>query len=167
VVKLLNIAGSSVRLMPDGRKVRAIDGAEWVAAGACGEEIDQEEFDRLVDIERGRSVLENCRCFRIDGLGRGDPVVSVGCDQHHGRFGEVTLQTCSDCGRKWLEYFVEYEAFTGSGRRFRGLVTETQAVEVTAASAVTLLGELPWHFAWGSYFDGRWLRNSGPVRVDL
>jgi hypothetical protein len=167
MVKLINLAGSAVRLFPDGRKVRAIDGQEWPSAGACGEEIEQAEFDLLVEIERGRQSVENCRCFRIDGLGRSDREVPIGRDEQRGRFGEVTLQKCGDCGRKWLEYFVEYEAFTASGRRFRGLVTDAQAATVTASTAATMLGGLPWHFAWGSYFDGRWLRQSGPVRVDL
>jgi hypothetical protein len=109
---------------------------------------------------------EDCRCFKEHGLLPNDPIVQVGCDEQRGRFGEVSLQTCGDCGRRWLRYFVEYEAFTASGRWFRGVVTEAQAAEVTPDNAAEMLGALPWHFASGSYFGGRYLRQSGPVRVD-
>jgi hypothetical protein len=167
VTKLFDVAGTAVRRLPDGREVREVDGKEWPTATRFGQEVDQARFDRLVALERLRDPAEDCRCFRIDGLTNADPQVPVGCDEQSGRFGEVTLQSCGDCGRRWLEYFVEYEAFTASGRRFRGLVSEQQAKELTAVSAAALLGALPWHFAWGSYFSGRWIRESGSARVDL
>jgi hypothetical protein len=167
VTKLFDVAGTAVRRLTDGREVREVDGNDWPAATRFGEEIDQARFDRLVQAERLRDPKEDCRCFRIDGLTKADPEVEIGRDEQFGRFGEVTLRTCGDCSRRWLEYFVEYEAFTASGRRFRGLVSEQQAEEVTAATAAALLDQLPWHFAWGSYFSGRWIRESGSARVDL
>lgn len=46
----------------------------------------------------------------------------IGRDEIKGRFGSVTIETCKNCGVLWLHYFVEYEAFTASGRWSRGLI---------------------------------------------
>ena len=89
----------------------------------------------------------------------------VGVDKTRGVYGEVTVERCQSCGRYWLEYRVEYEAFTASGRWFRGEIDAETARQVTPASAVETLGGLEGHFFGGSYFghSGRW--SSGPVRL--
>ena len=91
----------------------------------------------------------------------------VGVDKTNGVYGEVAVERCRSCGRFWLEYRVEYEYFTASGRWFRGLVDAETARRVTPESAVATLESLPGHFFGGSYFghSGRWA--SGPARVDL
>ncbi len=40
----------------------------------------------------------------------------VGVDETEGKFADVSVRRCDRCGRLWLCYFVEYEAFTASGR---------------------------------------------------
>src|SRR5665213_1642351 len=40
----------------------------------------------------------------------------AGRDETEGRFADVTLNRCRTCGRTWLRYLVEYEAFSRSGR---------------------------------------------------
>jgi hypothetical protein len=91
----------------------------------------------------------------------------VGVDRTGGRYGEVTVERCGSCGRYWLEYRVEYEFFTASGRWFRGLIDAETAQRVTPESAVATLEALDGYFFGGSYFGhaGRW--RSGPLRADL
>ena len=91
----------------------------------------------------------------------------VGVDKTKGRFGDVTLRRCKDCGRYWLRYFVEYEAFTGSGRWYMGLISPETARSLRPEAAVEYLNSLEWTFYGGSYFDGKKGRWTGPVRVDL
>src|SRR6187200_2159565 len=94
-----------------------------------------------------------CRCSDPQGRFGGFDQIDIGVDKTHGRFGSVDLWRCKNCGRCWLHYFVEYEAFSRSGRWFRGLITEEQATRVTPENAAALLESLPWHFFGGSYFD--------------
>lgn len=88
---------------------------------------------------------------------------SVGCDESSGRFAEVEVWRCLACGRDWLRYSMEHEAFSRSGRWTRGLITGSQAAAVTAESAVAVLSGLPWRLEGGSYYDGVVTRRAGPL----
>ena len=104
-----------------------------------------------------------CECLEL-GPRRFDEAF-VGIDRTSGRFGEVSVRTCRACGRRWLRYHVEYEAFTGSGRWYTGLLPD--GAEVTPEAAAPLLERLPWHVYGGSWFGTSGRRGSGPLRVDL
>jgi hypothetical protein len=88
----------------------------------------------------------------------------VGRDETEGRFADVTLNRCRTCGRTWLRYLVEYEAFSRSGRWARGLIGEEAAQSITPQAAVDHLNGLEWYLYGGSYFDGIVGRRSGPMR---
>ena len=90
----------------------------------------------------------------------------VGVDDTDGRFGEVSIETCRACGSKWLRYFVEREAFSRSGRWYRGLVPPDAIQSVRPEDAVELLCSLAWHFYGGSYFESTGQQGSGPILVD-
>jgi hypothetical protein len=90
-----------------------------------------------------------------------------GIDATNGRFGEVSVEKCIHCGTSWLRYFVEYEAFTASGRWFRGLMSEKAVALVSPELAVSVLESMPWHFRGGSYFGSTGEVASGPIRADL
>jgi hypothetical protein len=92
---------------------------------------------------------------------------AVGTDGTKNRGGEVTVETCKACGSMWLRYFVEYEAFSESGRWYRGLVTAGQVERLTAEQAPALLESLPWYFYGGSYFRTYGRKGSGSIRADL
>jgi hypothetical protein len=94
-------------------------------------------------------------------------IAYLGVDTAHGRYGEVTLRRCRHCGCRWLHYQVEYEAFSGSGRYFMGLITPQSAETLTAEAAVSYLNSLDWHLYGGSYFGGKAGRTRGKVQVDL
>ena len=91
----------------------------------------------------------------------------VGVDKTNGRFGEVSIETCKTCGSKWLRYFVAYEAFTASGRWYRGLLSQKILNSLTPEGAVEALAGLPWHFYGGSYFETTGRKGVGPIFVDL
>lgn len=84
----------------------------------------------------------------------------VGTDQ---RYGEVELWTCKLCTTTWLHYHLEYEAFTGSGRWYRGIIPAETNVD--AHHAVKQLEHLPWYFYGGSYFKTAGMRGAGLVQV--
>lgn len=79
---------------------------------------------------------------------------------HH---GEVDIETCKSCGTLWLKYFVENEAFTASGRWFRGVITEKDALIITPENAVSYLESLPWYFAGGCFFNSAGFKRSGNI----
>lgn len=94
------------------------------------------------------------KLFRSRGLGR---------DDTDGRFADVSLERCRRCGRLWLRYFVEYEAFSRSGRWARGLISDEAAEAMTPADATHYLHERPWYLYGGSYFEGRSGMAGGPM----
>lgn len=102
-----------------------------------------------------------CRCMTPPFNYADYTEVAIGTDDTGGRFGEVSLLTCKSCGHDWLKYHVEYEAFSKSGRWFRGPVSPEVARSVRPETALALLGSMEWYFAGGSYFDSTGFKTSG------
>ena len=90
------------------------------------------------------------------------PLRFVGIDPAAGRYGEVNIWQCLACGRLWLHYLLEQEAFTGSGRYFMGLISAEEAGCITPNEAFAYLNRLEWRLFGGSYF-GRKGRTSLPA----
>jgi hypothetical protein len=84
-----------------------------------------------------------------------NPVRHIGIDKTNGRFGEVNLWQCKLCGRYWLHYLLEYEAFPASGRYFMGLIKLEIADALSPEKAIDYLDSLDWHLYGGSYFAGK------------
>jgi hypothetical protein len=106
---------------------------------------------------------ESCPCAGGDWRAADFERAALGVDSAGGRFAEVALDRCRRCGRAWLHYFWELEAFSGSGRWYRGPLSDAQARAVTAETAAATLEALPWYLAGGSYFGGHVARRSGPL----
>ncbi len=81
-------------------------------------------------------------------------------------FGEATLLYCRRCGRYWLRYFYENEAFTKSGRWYLGALPPAVLANAGLANARAALEELSWYFYGGSYYDGRWGKTSGKIWLE-
>ncbi len=81
--------------------------------------------------------------------------------------GEITVETCKHCGTHWLHYFVEYPAFTSSGRWCRGVVTDGELSKLTTDNALSFLESLPWYLYGGSYFDTPGTLGKGPFHAGL
>lgn len=77
----------------------------------------------------------------------------LGIDEQKGRFGEVSIDTCKACQSKWIYYFVEYEAFSKSGRWFRALINSKDIDKITPLNAVDFFDENSFCIAGGSYYD--------------
>ena len=89
---------------------------------------------------------------------------SLPTDTTDGRYADVDVSECVECGRLWLSYFVEYEAFTKSGRWARGLIAPDIARTIQSEQAPDYLANLPSYIRGGSYFDGRSGAFSGPIK---
>ncbi len=111
--------------------------------------------------------MNDCRCMTPPFDYRDYESEPVGVDETKGRYGEVTIQTCRHCGALWLRYLVEYEAFSRSGRWYRGLVSADQLTGLFPEDAPTLLEALPWYFYGGSYFDSTGRKGAGKVKINL
>jgi len=111
------------------------------------------------------STERGCGCLKIGP--RDYELAEVGVDETNGRYGEVTLRTCRGCGRIWLHYLVEYEAFSQSGRWYTAVISPDVAASLTPERAVPILEGLPWHVFGGSHFRSTGKRGTGPILVDL
>ncbi|HUR53827.1 MAG TPA: hypothetical protein VMZ71_06830 [Gemmataceae bacterium] len=107
--------------------------------------------------------MADCRCMTPPFDFRDFDTASLGVDETNGRFGEVTVETCRACGARWLRYFVENEAFSRSGRWYRGLVSPDVLAGLSPSQAPAVLAGLPWYFFGGSYFDSTGRKGSGPL----
>ncbi len=85
----------------------------------------------------------------------------VGIDTTAGRFAEVKVVECRDCGRTWLVYRWEIEAISRSGRWYAGVVPHDVTARVTPEAAPDVLQGLRWHLCGGSYFGGETSRRTG------
>ena len=104
-----------------------------------------------------------CRCATPPIDHRDYEAADMGVDDDHGRFADVRIDRCRWCGRLWLHYQHELEAFSRSGRWYRGVVTPEQAAGATAANALSILAKLPWHLYGGSFFDTTGHRSDVPL----
>jgi len=91
----------------------------------------------------------------------------LGIDETNCRYAEVSVLTCKACGSLWLRYLVEFEAFTSSGRWYRGLITQAMISTITPETAISVLESMPWYFYGGSFFNSYGQRGSGHVIADL
>jgi len=88
----------------------------------------------------------------------------VGVDDQSGRFGEVRIEQCQSCGRRWLTYFFEIEGITESGRWYRGEIGPDDGTPLAPTAALAIIGNLEWYFVGGSYYRSEGTRTSGEIR---
>ena len=81
------------------------------------------------------------------------------------RYAEVSVHVCRDCGRYWLRYFYEQEAFTASGRWYLGALTTGQLAALTANNAKSVLEGLDWYYYGGSFYFGKSGKTSGKISL--
>src|SRR5690349_793813 len=110
-------------------------------------------------------TTDACECLALGP--RSFDEAFVGVDHTRGRFGDVNVRTCRACGRRWLHYHVEYEAFTASGRWYTALLPDGAEADLTPEAAIPLLERLPWHVYGGSYFRTAGRHGTGPFRADV
>ncbi|MBL7747598.1 MAG: hypothetical protein JNM19_09250 [Chitinophagaceae bacterium] len=118
--------------------------------------------------QRLHSIPEaKCKCF-IPPLHYTDYEKTYwGVDTTNGRFAEITLEVCVHCGTKWLNYLVEYEAFSKSGRWYRGVVQDNNLKGIVPGKVVSYFEGLDWFIFGGSYFSSTGMYGKGKVQADL
>jgi hypothetical protein len=110
------------------------------------------------------STMENtpaCSCLELDYVSWKFDEKYLGSDRY---YADISLRRCKHCGRLWLHYHYENEAFSQSGRWYRGLIAPEQAETIAAENALEFLGKLEWYLCGGSYF-GRVFKASGPIQI--
>ena len=70
-------------------------------------------------------------------------------------YGEISTAECTLCGRHWVKYFWEHEAFTGSGRTYLASLTDEQFRQLTRENAKQMIESLEWHYGWGGGWSGK------------
>jgi hypothetical protein len=108
----------------------------------------------------------NIGCTCINGESNFSDFAEVkylGLDSDH--YGEVSISTCKNCGRYFVEYFYEHEAFTASGRRFKGLIEKERITNFTPNDALTYLNSIGWHWASGSYYHGNVHKTTAEIKI--
>jgi hypothetical protein len=108
--------------------------------------------------------IEACPCLEGDSFFQNFDQRDVGVDED---FGEVSIDRCRRCGRYWLQYHIEYEYLSRSGRWFRGLIAPEVAASVESARAKKILEGLGWYFRGGSAFGGKVTKTQGPLKYWL
>jgi len=110
---------------------------------------------------------KRCRCLKSPQVYDAyEDVRFVGIDETKGRYGEVEILRCRNCGALWLKYFVEYEAFRSSGRYFMGLINEENAQDIKPEEAVDYLRSLEWYLYGGSFFKDQGRADDKDIYVD-
>ena len=109
----------------------------------------------------------HCQCYSPDArYDQFNKWRSIGTDMTNGRYADVRINACVNCGQLWLCYQVEYEAFTDSGRWGRGTIDPVKAETIRPQDATSCLAELPSYIRGGSFF-GKAEVVSGGIRWDL
>jgi hypothetical protein len=88
----------------------------------------------------------------------------IGVDPTDGRYADVALLRCARCGRLWLRYHVEYEAFSGSGRWAVAPIAEDEAAMIRPETAAAYLDSQEWYVYGGSSWGHGGKRGRGPLR---
>lgn len=163
----LIVAVSAVILVVIGRpnlrqpeRKKPVDPVDSTTTASSGSQYGGEMVEERIDPENA----ETCDCL-VNGPGNYDRKY-IGDDPTNGRYGDVNLLTCSGCGRRWLHYRAEYEAFTGSGRWIVGLLPDELQMPLTPENAVPILNSLPWYI-YGGGFYGPGTRGSGNAPADF
>jgi len=106
--------------------------------------------------------MAECLCFSPPFEFKNFDERHIGTDD---RYGEVSVHTCKKCGSTWLHYYLVHEAYTESGRWYRGLITEDMAGVMKPETAVSILENLEWHFVGGSYYRSCGKKITGPIYI--
>lgn len=81
--------------------------------------------------------------------------------------GEITVERCKSCGTKWIRYFIEYPAFTSSGRWCRAPVTDEVLRNLSADEVLAYIVNQPLYLYGGSFFGSSGKVGTRPVNPEF
>lgn len=96
-----------------------------------------------------------CSCYEPPFIATDYIIKEIGTDATLSRYGEVSFQQCKKCGSQWVKYLYEQEAFSNSGRWFRGIISKERINTLTPENTVGYLESIDWYFYGGSFFNGQ------------
>ncbi|WP_428852593.1 hypothetical protein [Imbroritus primus] len=67
---------------------------------------------------------------------------------------ELSKLRCGKCSTPWLRAFLEYEAFSCSGRYYRAPTSDSALETITPDAALRIIKDATFRIAGGSRFDG-------------
>lgn len=70
------------------------------------------------------------------------------------RYWDLSKMRCRGCGTPWLRAFLEYEAFSRSGRHYRAPTSDAALETITPEAALRIIKMAAYRIAGGSRFDG-------------
>lgn len=112
--------------------------------------------------EGGHPTNSDCACLELGPKRTKRTIVrDLGQDTTQGRYAEATVVQCTQCGRLWLRYSLEYEAFSRSGRWAQGPIDNATAATITAAAASEFFHRAEWYVFGGSYYGHTGKRGRG------
>jgi hypothetical protein len=95
---------------------------------------------------------DTCICFKIPLYYKDFDIEKFGTDNNY-YDAQITLETCKHCGRKWLNYLVEWEWYTRAGRWYRGIISDGDLKAITPDRVKRYLEQLDWYIRGGSFYD--------------
>jgi hypothetical protein len=105
--------------------------------------------------------INECECSNPPSNFADFEEISIGTTAN---YAEISIKICRKCRIKWLHYFYENEAFSKSGRWYRGLISEQEIAKLLPEKAVSHLENLKWYIYGGSYFETTGKYGSGKIR---
>lgn len=81
------------------------------------------------------------------------------------RYWELSRMRCSKCGTPWLSAFLEFEAFSRSGRHYRAPTNDAALEAITPEIALHIIRDATFRIAGGSRFDGVERVVNGPGKL--
>jgi hypothetical protein len=102
------------------------------------------------DTATAQRATSLCKCRTPPFLYSDYEVATLGEDA---TFGEVSLETCKQCGSVWLKYLIEDPGRTAAGRWWRVLVPNSQPVAISVDNAREFVRAQTGGFLGGSYFQ--------------
>lgn len=108
------------------------------------------------------AVDRSCKCFDPHEKAEWSQSVDIGMTDD---YWDVTRLRCAHCGTLWVRAFLEYEAFSRSGRHYRAPVSDEQIQGVSPEEALEHIEAAEFRIAGGSYFDGRDHVTKGPGKL--
>jgi hypothetical protein len=80
-------------------------------------------------------------------------------------WAEVSIDRCRNCGTYWLNYLIEEEHFSRSGRWWRVVVPEAEKDHLQAKNAREFIEQQASGFYGGSYFSSTGIAFHDPIRI--
>jgi hypothetical protein len=106
--------------------------------------------------------LFKCKCGKPPFSHKDYDSVMLGEDSHG---AEVQIDTCKQCGKKWLRYLIEEPHRSKSGRWWRVPVANGSEEVLAVGDAKKYIEAQSWCYVGGCFYDGGIHKRTAPLAV--